>query len=376
MFMGEFRYFVSYARKDTEFVLKLATELRAVGVTLWLDQLDILGGQRWDRAIAEALETCEGMIAVLSPEALASNNMMDEVSYALDKGKMVVPVVHQPCDIPFRLGRIHRIDFTVSYDTGFSELLRALHVEHSSSAPTPTTPEHLIGMAALENGIEAIYPPRRTGRESAKAIEAMLKDTNGEILLQGISLRQFFHTNGFLPTIWKKIMSTDDFKIKALLLYPFGDAARSRLAAEESIEGKGGEEFESLKKLLETCMFVDIQRTVSTIININSKCPQNNFVEAKFYECTPFSFFIITKENMIIEQYHFGRQEYATVGECIGALVPLICTNNTSAFYNAMRSSFYHLWNSDKNNVYIKTRSLENVHKEIEESRSKGIWPE
>ena len=65
--MGELRYFFSYARKDTEFVLKLAAELRAVGVNLWLDQLDILGGQRWDRAIAEALKTCEGMIAVLPP---------------------------------------------------------------------------------------------------------------------------------------------------------------------------------------------------------------------------------------------------------------------------------------------------------------------
>ena len=115
MSIAEVQYFFSYARKDAEFVLKLATKLRAVGVNLWLDQLDILGGQRWDQAVEGALEACQGMIAVLSPESLASNNMMDEVSYALDKEKLVVPVILRPCNIPFRLRRIQHIDFNIDY---------------------------------------------------------------------------------------------------------------------------------------------------------------------------------------------------------------------------------------------------------------------
>ena len=53
-------FFFSYAREDTEFVLRLAKELRAVGAKLWLDQLDIFGGQHWDRAVKGALETSEG----------------------------------------------------------------------------------------------------------------------------------------------------------------------------------------------------------------------------------------------------------------------------------------------------------------------------
>jgi len=40
--------FFSYARDDSEFVLKLATELREQGINLWLDQLDIEAGERWD----------------------------------------------------------------------------------------------------------------------------------------------------------------------------------------------------------------------------------------------------------------------------------------------------------------------------------------
>jgi hypothetical protein len=106
------QYFFSYAHKDSEFVLKLAKELRAIGVKVWLDQLDIFGGQRWDRAIEGALRTCQGMIAVLSPESLASNNVMDEVSYALEEGKLVVPILLRVCVIPFRLRRVQYIDFT------------------------------------------------------------------------------------------------------------------------------------------------------------------------------------------------------------------------------------------------------------------------
>ena len=127
--MEELKYFFSYTRKDSEFVLKLAKELRAVGANLWLDQLDILGGQHWDSTVEKALKSCKGMIAVLSPESVASDNVMDEVSYALNEGKLVVPVLIRPCNIPYRLQRLQYIDFTADYETGFTQLLRALGIE-------------------------------------------------------------------------------------------------------------------------------------------------------------------------------------------------------------------------------------------------------
>jgi formylglycine-generating enzyme required for sulfatase activity len=125
----EFKYFLTYTYTDSEFVLQLVKELRAAGANVWLDQLDILGGQHWDCAVEEALKICKGMIAVLSPEAVASNNVMDEVSYALDEGKLVVPVILRSCEIPLRLRRVHYIDFTADYKIGFSQLLKALYIK-------------------------------------------------------------------------------------------------------------------------------------------------------------------------------------------------------------------------------------------------------
>lgn len=135
--MAAIRYFFSYARADTEFVLKLATELRTVGADVWVDQLDIMAGQRWDHAVEEALETCQGMIIVLSPHSVASINVMDEVSYALGKTKPIIPILLRPCNIPFRLQRLQQVDFTGDYDAGFTRLLRDLKIERPAPAEVP-----------------------------------------------------------------------------------------------------------------------------------------------------------------------------------------------------------------------------------------------
>jgi hypothetical protein len=50
--------FFSYSREDSEFALRLAADLRAAGANVWIDQLDIGPGQRWDRSVQDALENC------------------------------------------------------------------------------------------------------------------------------------------------------------------------------------------------------------------------------------------------------------------------------------------------------------------------------
>jgi hypothetical protein len=65
-----FKYRFSYAREDSETVLRLANDLREAGADVWLDQVDILVRQRWDSAVEEALAACQGMIVVLSPESV------------------------------------------------------------------------------------------------------------------------------------------------------------------------------------------------------------------------------------------------------------------------------------------------------------------
>jgi hypothetical protein len=118
--------FISYARPDGVFALRLATDLRAEGVDIWMDQLDLRAGDTWDRAVEAALKRCTHLLVILSPASVASRSVMDEVSYALDENKSTIPVLHQPCEIPFRLRRVQRTDFSVDYSSAFRQLMASL----------------------------------------------------------------------------------------------------------------------------------------------------------------------------------------------------------------------------------------------------------
>jgi parallel beta-helix repeat protein len=123
---GKAPAFFSYARNDAAIALRLAADLKKVSANVWLDQLDILPGRQWDREVEHALTDCEEMLLILTPAAVASVNVMDEVSFALEQQKRVIPLLFQDCQIPFRLRRVQYVDFRSDYADGLQRLLRAL----------------------------------------------------------------------------------------------------------------------------------------------------------------------------------------------------------------------------------------------------------
>lgn len=130
--------FISYAREDAAFALKLAHALRDAGVEIWLDQLDIPTGARWDRAVQKALETCGRFLIILSPAAIDSENVQDEIAVALDEQKTIVPVLHRACKTPLRLRRLQHVDFTGDFQAAFAELMDDVQIAPRVNAPTST----------------------------------------------------------------------------------------------------------------------------------------------------------------------------------------------------------------------------------------------
>lgn len=104
--------FICYAREDSEFVFKLAANLKARGVPIWLDQLNIPPKGDWDRAIDQAIASCADFLIVLSPTAVDSKEVRGELRVALDEDKLILPVLYRPCQIPRQLRRIQYVDFT------------------------------------------------------------------------------------------------------------------------------------------------------------------------------------------------------------------------------------------------------------------------
>jgi hypothetical protein len=131
--------FVSYSRADTDFVLRLCQDLRAAGASIWVDQLDIHPGEDWDESIERGLFECGRMLAVLSPNSVSSQNVLDEIGYALSKKKPIIPVLHQDCEVPYRLNRIQYVDFRTAYDEPLKHLLLAIGdaKENPQTIPVP-----------------------------------------------------------------------------------------------------------------------------------------------------------------------------------------------------------------------------------------------
>jgi hypothetical protein len=120
------RSFISYSRADADIVLRLCQDLRAAGISIWLDKLDIRPGEDWDESIARGMAECGRMVIVLSPTSVASDNVLDEVGYALSKKKQIIPILLQDCEVPYRLSRMQYIDFRNSYDDGFKLLAQTM----------------------------------------------------------------------------------------------------------------------------------------------------------------------------------------------------------------------------------------------------------
>jgi hypothetical protein len=134
------RLFVSYSRDDSAFAERLATDLRARGVNVWFDRLDIPTGAPWDIEVEAGLRASQGTLVVLSPTSVASKNVMDEVSFALSEGKRILPVLYQPCAIPLRLARLQYVDFTLGYDEGLRRLVQDLAPTTRGTAAPPPAP--------------------------------------------------------------------------------------------------------------------------------------------------------------------------------------------------------------------------------------------
>src|SRR5690606_12226650 len=121
------KIFFSYSRADgSDFALRLALDLKKQGFSVWIDQQDIRAGSEWDLEIEKALETCDCLLFIETEKSVISNNVLDEVYYALDQDKKVIPVILHDSKTPFRLQRLQHVDFTKDYNAGLTQLIREL----------------------------------------------------------------------------------------------------------------------------------------------------------------------------------------------------------------------------------------------------------
>lgn len=130
--------FISYARGDArDLALRLRDSLAGAGHHPWLDLSEIEGGDTWTREIEDAIETCDLLIALLSPRAFESQYCRAEQLRAMRKGKRIIPLLAQAdAERPIHLEHLNYIDFSAPtlYDSSFQALL----LDIAGRSPRPT----------------------------------------------------------------------------------------------------------------------------------------------------------------------------------------------------------------------------------------------
>lgn len=165
--------FISYSRKDKAFVQRLSSALEQKGHQTWVDWHDIEYAEDWWQKIQNGIEGSDNFVSIISPHSVRSKLCFDEVQYADDSNKRIIPVVIQDIDDLADQERTHptlkRHNWLFfrpedDFDSVFDVLLETVGRE----------PEHV----------------RMHTRLLVNAHEWLANDRNNSFLLRGNSLQQ------------------------------------------------------------------------------------------------------------------------------------------------------------------------------------------
>ena len=149
--------FISYSRKDSEFVDRLMPALEQFGFPTWTDVHGITGGDVWKAAISRAVRECDAFLIILSPQSADSENVAKELAVATKHARRILPVLYQACKIPdkmdYDLAELQWADFDQHpFNEAFEELLRALGgrttVEQAGSREVQALRDFVLSQAA------------------------------------------------------------------------------------------------------------------------------------------------------------------------------------------------------------------------------------
>lgn len=133
--------FISHSSKDKPFVRKLAADLVASGVKVWIDEQRILVGDSIPEKIAQGLAESDFFLIVVSQNSVASAWVQKELSSALvheiERRKVtVLPIRLDGSPMPATVHDKLYADFSHSYEDGLQTLLqsiRAREVTHDGT---------------------------------------------------------------------------------------------------------------------------------------------------------------------------------------------------------------------------------------------------
>lgn len=125
--------FISYSSLDKDFVLKLVSDIKDEGHSVWLDDIEIqLGDSIIDR-IRDGIDSMDYLGVVLSTNSLKSAWVKKEVDVSMNqeienKRIKVIPILYEQCDPPWFLKGKAFADFSKpeNYESSLKKVIKRL----------------------------------------------------------------------------------------------------------------------------------------------------------------------------------------------------------------------------------------------------------
>ncbi len=87
--------FISYSREDTPFVRRLHERLEQAERDVWVDWEDIPLTADWWQEIQGGINRSDSFVFIISPDSVRSDVCRDEINYAVNNNKRIVPIMYR-----------------------------------------------------------------------------------------------------------------------------------------------------------------------------------------------------------------------------------------------------------------------------------------
>ncbi len=150
--------YISYSRNDGDTARKLQEALQTRGYTLWIDYQDLSAGSVWASQIDQAIQAAEIFIVLLSPSAVESRTIQNEIALAEKLQKPIIPMLIARTPLPPSLANRQFVDATGDWEQTLTKLVQA--IEASAHLP----PARRVQTAPAGPAMPPAPMARRAGR--------------------------------------------------------------------------------------------------------------------------------------------------------------------------------------------------------------------
>lgn len=188
--------FLCHASEDKARVSEIYKRLTAMGFKPWLDKRDLLGGQRWQLEITQAIKASDFVLIFLSGASVQKRSFVQkEFKLALDvlqeipQGEIyVIPVRLDDCEVPQEFHELHWIDLFEK--EGFENIIKSIQAGMKSRSSTTDKERAILENKEISKSDEQPEQEEaiqnKTEQEKQQHLKALNIERPAEILERAI----------------------------------------------------------------------------------------------------------------------------------------------------------------------------------------------